>query len=56
MLRLPERCAMVLALRYAGCSHLEIAQSTGIPVEQVGTYLARAQRAFRKEFSDDPRV
>lgn len=56
MLRIPERSAMLLALRYGGCSHLEIAQTVGLPVEQVGTYLARAQRAFRKEFSDDARI
>jgi len=52
MLRLPERSAMLLALRYGGCSYREIALALALPEDQVGTYLARAQRAFRKEYLD----
>lgn len=52
MIRLPERVATILALRYGGLSYREIAVVMGIAQAQVGTYLARAQRAFRKEIED----
>lgn len=49
LLRIAARDAQILALRYAGLSYAEIAQSLGIAAAQVGTRLARAERAFRKE-------
>jgi RNA polymerase sigma-70 factor (ECF subfamily) len=52
MLRLSERDAAVLALRYSGSSYREIAEVLGIDANQVGTRLARAERAFRKEIED----
>jgi RNA polymerase sigma factor (sigma-70 family) len=54
MLRLSERDAAVLALRYSGSSYREIAQTLGVDVNQVGTRLARAERALRKELDDVP--
>ena len=52
MLRLAERDAVVLALRYSGSSYREIGETLGIDVNQVGTRLVRAERAFRKEIED----
>lgn len=52
MLRLTERDAAVLALRYSGSSYREIGEMLGIDVNQIGTRLARAERAFRKEIED----
>jgi RNA polymerase sigma factor (sigma-70 family) len=52
MLRLTERDAAVLALRYSGSSYREIGETLGIDVNQVGTRLGRAERAFRKEIED----
>lgn len=49
LLRIPVRYAQILALRYAGLSYNEIAQSLSVAAPQVGTRLARAERAFRKE-------
>lgn len=45
--RLPERQRMVLALRSAGLSYVEIAGAIGVRPGSVGTLLARAERAFR---------
>jgi len=47
--RLPQATAALLALRYSGLSYAEVATALGIPVDQVGTRLRRAQEAFRKE-------
>ncbi|HLI97766.1 MAG TPA: sigma-70 family RNA polymerase sigma factor [Candidatus Baltobacteraceae bacterium] len=47
--RIPARDAQILALRYAGLSYNEIAQSLSVAAQQIGTRLARAERAFRKE-------
>lgn len=52
MARLSKRDASLLALRYAGLSYREIAETLHLPEAHVGTLLARAQRAFRKEFED----
>jgi DNA-directed RNA polymerase specialized sigma24 family protein len=52
MARLSQRDASLLALRYAGVSYREIATALRMPEAHVGTLLARAQRAFRKEFED----
>jgi RNA polymerase sigma factor (sigma-70 family) len=52
MARLSKRDASLLALRYAGLSYREIAETLHVPEAHVGTLLARAQRAFRKEFED----
>ncbi|MDE2483325.1 MAG: sigma-70 family RNA polymerase sigma factor [bacterium] len=48
--RLPQRDASLLALRHGGLSYRDIAESLHVPEAHVGTLLARAQRAFRKEF------
>jgi RNA polymerase sigma factor (sigma-70 family) len=52
MLRLAERDAAVLALRYSGSSYREIGETLGIDASQVGTRLARAERAFRREIEN----
>jgi RNA polymerase sigma-70 factor (ECF subfamily) len=49
LLRIGERDAGLLALRYAGLSYREIAETTGTGAAQVGTRLARAERALRRE-------
>jgi RNA polymerase sigma factor (sigma-70 family) len=49
MLRLGDKDAAVLALRYSGSSYREIAETLGTDVNQIGTRLARAERALRKE-------
>jgi RNA polymerase sigma-70 factor (ECF subfamily) len=51
--RLPERSAALLALRYSGLSYREIAVALRIDEAQIGTLLARAQSAFRKELDDE---
>jgi RNA polymerase sigma-70 factor (ECF subfamily) len=52
MLRLSERSAALLALRYGGLSYREIAQALRLDEAQIGTLLARAQSAFRKEIEN----
>ena len=47
--KLRPATAALLALRYSGLSYAEVATALGIPVDQVGTRLRRAQEAFRKE-------
>jgi len=47
--RLPSRQALVLALRYSGLSYAEVAAAAGMPIDQVGTTLRRAEGALRKE-------
>lgn len=49
--RLPERQAAVLALRYGGLSYAEVAAAVGLPADQVGTVLRRAEAALRKEMT-----
>jgi RNA polymerase sigma-70 factor (ECF subfamily) len=49
--RLPDRTATLLLLRYSGLTYGEVSATLGIPVDQVGTRLRRAQEAFRKEVS-----
>lgn len=49
LIRIGERDAELLALRYGGLSYREIARSTGVDLAQVGTRLARAERALKKE-------
>lgn len=49
--RLPLRSASVLALRYAGLSYAEVAVALGVKVNQIGTLLARAESAFKKEIA-----
>lgn len=51
MHRLREADAMLLAMRYGGLSYQECADALGIAVNQVGTRLARAERALKKELS-----
>lgn len=49
MLRLSERDAAILALRYTGSSYRDIAEALALDVNRVGSRLARAERALRKE-------
>lgn len=49
--RLPDRSASVLVLRHGGLSYVEIADSLGIKVGQVGTLLRRAESALSKEMN-----
>jgi RNA polymerase sigma factor (sigma-70 family) len=52
--RISRRHAQLLALRYAGLSYREIADVLRIDVAQVGTRLARAERAFKQEIDREP--
>ena len=47
---LPERQAELLILRSSGLSYEELAEALGLNPASVGTLLARAQQAFRKEY------
>ncbi len=47
--RLDERSASLLALRHSGLSYEEIAAALGLRQSSIGTFLARAEDAFRKE-------
>ena len=47
---LPRRQAALLVLRSEGLSYSDLAAAIGVGPGSVGTLLARAQRAFRKEF------
>ena len=47
--RLDERSASLLALRYSGLSYEEIAAALGLRRSSIGTFLSRAEDAFRKE-------
>ena len=47
--RLDERSATLLALRYSGLSYDEIAAAMGLRKSSIGTFLSRAEDAFRKE-------
>lgn len=47
--RIDERSASLLALRYSGLSYDEIAAALGLRKSSIGTFLARAEDAFRKE-------
>src|SRR5438309_1674005 len=47
--RLPNRSAALLALRYSGLSHEEIAAALGLRQSSIGTLLRRAEDAFRRE-------
>jgi RNA polymerase sigma-70 factor (ECF subfamily) len=50
LLRLPERQAQILLLRYAGLSYREVAEALGIAPASVGTLLARAETAFQQAY------
>lgn len=47
--RMDERSATLLALRYSGLSYDEIAAAMGLRKTSIGTFLARAEDAFRRE-------
>ena len=47
--RMDERSASLLALRYSGLSYDEIAAALGLRKSSIGTFLARAEDAFRRE-------
>jgi RNA polymerase sigma factor (sigma-70 family) len=49
LLRIGAQHAEILALRYSGLSYKELASALGVDAAQVGTRLARAERAFKKE-------
>jgi RNA polymerase sigma-70 factor (ECF subfamily) len=49
LLRLREADAALLAMRYGGLSYQECAGALGVAVNQIGTRLARAERALKKE-------
>lgn len=49
MLRLKPHEAAILAMRYGGLSYREIADAAGMDVAQIGTRLARAERALKQE-------
>lgn len=51
LLRLREADAALLAMRYGGLSYQECSDALGIAVNQIGTRLARAERALKKELS-----
>lgn len=53
LLRLKARDAELLALRYGGLSYAELAGTLQIPPAQVGTRLARAERALKEEIERD---
>jgi RNA polymerase sigma factor (sigma-70 family) len=50
---LPLRQRTVLVLRASGYSYAEIATAVGVAPGSVGTLLARAERAFRREYPSD---
>ncbi|MDQ2909208.1 MAG: sigma-70 family RNA polymerase sigma factor [Candidatus Eremiobacteraeota bacterium] len=49
LVRIGERHATVLALRYGGLSYAQVAETLGITIGSVGTRLARAESALGKE-------
>jgi DNA-directed RNA polymerase specialized sigma24 family protein len=49
LLRLKPNEAAILAMRYGGLSYREIADAVRIDVAQIGTRLARAERALKQE-------
>ncbi|HEV3155529.1 MAG TPA: sigma-70 family RNA polymerase sigma factor [Candidatus Baltobacteraceae bacterium] len=49
LLRIARRDAELLALRYAGLSYRELSTVLGVDATQIGTRLARAERALKKE-------
>ena len=51
--RLPERQAAALVLRYSGLSYAEVGTALGLPANQVGTTLRRAEAAMRKEMTHE---
>jgi RNA polymerase sigma factor (sigma-70 family) len=53
--RLPRHSATVLVLRHSGLSYAEVADAMGVPINQVGTMLRRAETRFRKEVQRETR-
>ena len=49
MIRIARRDAEILALRCGGAAYREVAEALSIDPAQVGTRLARAERAFKRE-------
>ena len=50
--RMPARQAELLLLRNEGMPYEELAVAVGVQAASVGTLLARAQKAFRKEYEE----
>lgn len=48
---LPERSAHALLMRHSGASYQEIASALGVPLNTVGTLLARAEAKFAQVFA-----
>jgi RNA polymerase sigma-70 factor, ECF subfamily len=54
MLRLPERCALVMQMRWhGGLSYAEIASTLGISLKGVENQLSRGLKSLREEFAAD---
>jgi RNA polymerase sigma factor (sigma-70 family) len=49
LIHLPPRDAELLVLRHEGCSYRELAQLLHLDAAQIGTRLARAHNAFKRE-------
>jgi RNA polymerase sigma-70 factor (ECF subfamily) len=50
LVKLPERQAFILMLRYAGLSYREVAAAIDVAPASVGTLLARAEAAFEAAY------
>ena len=48
--RLRKRDAVLLVLRYGGLSYRQVAEVLRVSPTSIGTLLARAERAFRREY------
>jgi len=53
---LPDKSVAVLVLRYSGLSYAEVATALGLPVNQVGMVLKRAENALRKEMTREAKT
>ena len=52
--QLPDRDRELLLLLAEGYRYREIAEATGLAEASIGTLLARAKRAFRAAYPEDP--
>lgn len=52
--QLPDRERQILLLRAEGYSYREISAALDVNEASIGTLLARAKRAFRESFEDEP--
>ncbi len=56
LLKLPQRQAQLLLLRYAGLSYKELAEALSLAPGSVGTLLARAEAAFERAYAAEEGV